>query len=114
MRTRGRPAVHSHVSSPTSRPAVTTGRARYASVRTGCSTCPWGRAATRASLGCAGCHEAAKASAVVAPPLTGLAKRWTVDGLVTFLATPTPPIPPVERSESDRRDLAVYLLSAHH
>jgi mono/diheme cytochrome c family protein len=66
-------------------------------------------------LGCAGCHEAATASAgVVAPPLTGLAKRWTVDGLVTFLATPTPPMPPVERSESDRRDLAVYLLSAHH
>jgi len=50
----------------------------------------------------------------MAPPLTGLAKRWTVDGLVTFLATPTPPMPPVERSESDRRDLAVYLLSAHH
>ena len=66
-------------------------------------------------LGCTGCHEAGKASAgVVAPPLTGLAKRWTIDGLVTFLATPTPPMPPVERSESDRRDLAVYLLSAHH
>jgi cytochrome c553 len=66
-------------------------------------------------LGCAGCHEAGKASAgVVPPPLTGLAKRWTVDGLVTFLATPTPPMPAVERSESDRRDLAVYLLSAHH
>jgi mono/diheme cytochrome c family protein len=65
-------------------------------------------------LDCAGCHEAGKASAgVVAPPLTGLAKRWTVDGLVTFLATPTPPMPPVERSDGDRRDLAVYLLSAH-
>jgi hypothetical protein len=48
------------------------------------------------------------------PPLTGLASRWTVDGLVAFLAAPTPPMPAVERSEADRHDLAVHRLSAHH
>jgi mono/diheme cytochrome c family protein len=71
-------------------------------------------AALYRDLGCAGCHEAAAAPAgVVPPPLTPLARHWTVDGLVAFLAAPTPPMPPVERPESDRRDLAVYLLSAH-
>jgi mono/diheme cytochrome c family protein len=72
-------------------------------------------AALYRDLGCAGCHEAAVASPGVVPhPLTGLAGRWTVDGLVAFLLAPTPPMPPVERSEGYRRDLAVHLLSAHH
>jgi mono/diheme cytochrome c family protein len=72
-------------------------------------------AALYRELGCAGCHETAAAPAgVVPPPLTHLASRWTVEGLVAFLAAPTPPMPAVERSEADRRDLAVHLLSAHH
>ena len=65
-------------------------------------------------LGCAACHEAGAGPAGVVPhPLTALASRWTVDGLVAYLAAPTPPMPAVERSEGDRRDLAVHLLSAH-
>ena len=71
-------------------------------------------AALYRALGCAGCHEAAAApSGVVPPPLTHLASRWTVEGLIAFLAAPTPPMPAVERPEADRRDLAVHLLSAH-
>jgi glucose/arabinose dehydrogenase len=65
-------------------------------------------------LGCAGCHEASAAgSGVVVKPLAGLGQRWTVDTLVAFLATPTPPMPAVERSPDERRDLAVHLLTAH-
>jgi glucose/arabinose dehydrogenase len=71
-------------------------------------------AALYRDLGCASCHEATSAPAGVVPPqLTGLASRWTLDGLVAFLAAPTPPMPAVERSADDRRDLAVHLLSAH-
>jgi mono/diheme cytochrome c family protein len=65
-------------------------------------------------LGCATCHEAqAGGAGRVAKPLAGLGARWTVDSLVTFLATPTPPMPPVERGPEDRRDLAVHLLATH-
>ncbi len=65
-------------------------------------------------LGCASCHdEAGAAPGMVTRPLAGLGARWTVDGLATFLATPTPPMPAVERPVGDRRDLAVHLLSIH-
>ena len=50
---------------------------------------------------------------MVAKPLSGLGKRWTVETLVTFLAAPTPPMPAVERDSDARRDLAVHLLTAH-
>jgi glucose/arabinose dehydrogenase len=76
------------------------------------------RAARGASLyrdlGCATCHEAqAGGAGLVTKPLAGLGARWTVDSLATFLATPTPPMPPVERGPDDRRDLAVHLLATH-
>src|SRR5262249_37589484 len=65
-------------------------------------------------LGCATCHEAqAGGTGMVTKQLAGLGARWTVDSLVTYLATPTPPMPPVERGAEDRRDLAVYLLATH-
>jgi glucose/arabinose dehydrogenase len=64
--------------------------------------------------GCAGFHDAGRAKAgVVAMPLKGLASRYSIEGLVEFLAAPTPPMPPVELPADARRDLAVHLLADH-
>jgi glucose/arabinose dehydrogenase len=64
-------------------------------------------------LGCAGCHEPARAGGGVVPvALTGLAARYGVDDLVALLATPTPPMPLFPLDDGERRDLAVYLLTA--
>jgi glucose/arabinose dehydrogenase len=66
------------------------------------------------TLGCATCHDPKNAAAgMVTKRLEHLGARWTVDGLVAFFAAPTPPMPAVERPESDRRDLAVYVLTEH-
>jgi glucose/arabinose dehydrogenase len=60
---------------------------------------------------CAGCHEPERAApGVVAVPLAGVAARHTLDSLAALLAAPTPPMPLVELSAAERRDLAVYLL----
>jgi hypothetical protein len=45
-------------------------------------------------------------------PLAGLAARHTLDSLAALLAAPTPPMPLVELSAAERRDLAAYLLRA--
>jgi mono/diheme cytochrome c family protein len=67
-----------------------------------------------ASLGCAGCHEPARAEpGVVARPLVGLARRHSLAGLARFLAAPTPPMPAVDLGEDERTDLAVFLLAEH-
>ena len=61
---------------------------------------------------CAGCHDAARAEpGVVAVSLDGLAARYDVDGLVAFLAAPTPPMPVPPIDAEERRDLAVHLLA---
>jgi len=64
------------------------------------------------ALACSGCHVAeAAAPGVVPVALRDLSQRHDVDGLVAFLAAPTPPMPAVSLDEASRRDLAIYLLS---
>jgi glucose/arabinose dehydrogenase len=61
---------------------------------------------------CARCHVPERAEPGVVPmPLAGLARRYDLAGLSAFLAAPTPPMPPVAADASERRDLAVFLLS---
>jgi mono/diheme cytochrome c family protein len=63
---------------------------------------------------CARCHEAdAAPPGTVVKPLADLGERHDLEGLVAFLAAPTPPMPAVALSEEARRDLAVHLLSRH-
>lgn len=62
--------------------------------------------------GCAGCHLPERAGkGVVAKPLLGLAKRYSLPSLEAFLATPTPPMPVFPLSDSERHALAVHLLA---
>ncbi len=66
------------------------------------------------SLGCAGCHEPARAAPGVVPsPLSELGRRHSLAELTRFLAAPTPPMPPVPLGEEERGDLAVFLLVTH-
>jgi glucose/arabinose dehydrogenase len=66
------------------------------------------------ALGCAGCHEAGRATPGVVPrPLLGLARRHSLAGLARFLAAPTPPMPAVDLGEAERGDLAAFLLATH-
>lgn len=61
---------------------------------------------------CGSCHIAEEADEGVVPlPLDGLAKRRDVAGLIELLAVPPPPMPLLDMSESERRDLAIYLLT---
>lgn len=64
---------------------------------------------------CASCHVAAADSATqtIVRPLKQLAGRYDVDSLARFLKTPQPPMPALPFSDDQRRDLAIYLLSAH-
>jgi glucose/arabinose dehydrogenase len=67
-----------------------------------------------AELACATCHDAASAQrGMVTVKLAGLSSRYTPASLAEFLASPTPPMPAVERDVEARRDLAVHLLGAH-
>lgn len=76
------------------------------------------RAARGATLwadhGCASCHDPEAATpGMVTKRLEHLGGRYTVESLTAFLAAPTPPMPAVDAPETQRRDLAVYLLRAH-
>jgi glucose/arabinose dehydrogenase len=63
---------------------------------------------------CAGCHEVERAQEGVVPKvLEGLAGRYDLASLSAQLETPTPPMPVVPLSDTERRDLAIHLLSAH-
>jgi glucose/arabinose dehydrogenase len=64
------------------------------------------------ALGCGGCHlsEEATTEGVTTTPLVRLAARYDVDGLTAFFAAPTPPMPAPPLDESERRELAVYVL----
>jgi glucose/arabinose dehydrogenase len=63
---------------------------------------------------CGSCHRAEEAPAgMVVKPLRELSKRYTIDGMMRFLTTPTPPMPVFNLSDAERAALAVYLLEEH-
>jgi len=62
---------------------------------------------------CASCHEADRAAeGVVVAELSDLPARYSIDDLAAYLATPTPPMPVFPMSESERQDLAAFLLGS--
>jgi len=64
--------------------------------------------------GCAVCHDPEKpVEGMVVRPLEGLAKRYDVDSLAVYLATPNPPMPVYDLPLAEREALAAYLLRAH-
>jgi mono/diheme cytochrome c family protein len=65
--------------------------------------------------GCAACHvqPADGAPSPTYRPLGELTKKYTVSSLATFLRTPQPPMPAYPFPEEERRELAIYLLSAY-
>jgi hypothetical protein len=72
-----------------------------------------GRALYEANA-CFRCHEGARAEAGAVPvALAGLAGKYDVDALASFLAAPQPPMPRFPLDAAQRRDLAVFLLDAH-
>jgi glucose/arabinose dehydrogenase len=63
------------------------------------------------TLGCAGCHVPEQAEPGVVPvALRELGRRYDIQGLTSFLSTPTPPMPAVALNDAGRRDLAIHLL----
>jgi len=64
--------------------------------------------------GCAACHDPkAKAPGMVTKPLGGLSKRYDVGSLSAYLETPKPPMPVFDLSDTQRADLATFLLAQH-
>jgi glucose/arabinose dehydrogenase len=63
-------------------------------------------AALYARFKCAGCHEGIAAS----HPLEHLEQRHTAESIADYLRAPTPPMPAFPLTDSDRRDLAAFLL----
>jgi len=67
-----------------------------------------------AAHACGSCHgEGEPPPGVVVKALARLGERYDLEGLEALLATPTPPMPMSSLSETERRDLAVYLLERH-
>jgi glucose/arabinose dehydrogenase len=63
------------------------------------------------ALGCEGCHSTERARPGVVPVvLHQLDQRYDIEGLVSFLSSPTPPMPAVALDLPARRDLAIHLL----
>src|SRR5262249_37912163 len=62
---------------------------------------------------CASCHVAGQAAPGAYKPLEHLTARYSVDSLASFLRTPQPPMPVFPLDDTQRRDLAVYLLKQH-
>lgn len=62
---------------------------------------------------CASCHVAGQAAADVYRPLTGLRSMYTLDSLAAYLQAPRPPMPAFPLTDDERRDLSVYLMTAH-
>ena len=61
---------------------------------------------------CGSCHLADQAGpGVVVKTIEGLQAKYSIKTLGDFFLAPQPPMPVFELSESDRRSLAVYLLS---
>ena len=62
---------------------------------------------------CARCHVRQEGSSETYRPLEGLASKYGVDSLATFLRTPQPPMPAYPFSDEERRALAIWLLATH-
>ena len=63
---------------------------------------------------CRSCHDPARAPrGMVTKPLAGLRARYSLASLDQYLRAPTPPMPAVNLTDEARRDLALFLLSAH-
>jgi glucose/arabinose dehydrogenase len=68
---------------------------------------------------CARCHVAGAALAAQGAgaetirPLAGLAGKYFVSSLATYLRTPQPPMPAFPLTDGERRDLALYLLATY-
>jgi glucose/arabinose dehydrogenase len=61
---------------------------------------------------CYRCHDAARAEPGTVPvAIAKLRERYDVPALVSFLATPTPPMPAFPLADAERRDLAIHLLA---
>jgi glucose/arabinose dehydrogenase len=63
--------------------------------------------------GCASCHVAEQAAPNAYRPLMAIASKYTIDSLIAYLHTPTPPMPAFPLTEEQRRDLAVYLMATY-
>jgi len=61
---------------------------------------------------CADCHDPERALPGVVPvELRALADRHTIESLASALANPTPPMPLAPLDDTERRDLAIFLLA---
>ena len=90
----GTPPASAAASAPPAPEAVERGRALYA------------------RHDCALCHEAKRPrGGVLARPLVRLGERYTIESLVDFLRTPTPPMPVPPLDGAERRDLAAFLIA---
>jgi cytochrome c553 len=63
--------------------------------------------------GCASCHVAEQAAPNAYRPLMAIASKYTIDSLIAYLHTPTPPMPAFPLTDGQRRDLAVYLMTTY-
>ena len=67
-----------------------------------------------AKWSCSGCHVPGKTTAGVVPHLlSGVGGRYSLDGLTEYFLAPRPPMPAFPMTETERRDLAVYLASTY-
>ena len=62
---------------------------------------------------CARCHLPHEGAQETYRPLEGLAAKYGIDSLATFLRTPQPPMPAYPFSDEQRRELAIWLLATH-
>lgn len=66
------------------------------------------------SSGCSACHvKSPSAGQQTYRPLGGLKAKYTVASLAAFLKAPQPPMPAYPFPDSQRRELAIYLLASH-
>lgn len=104
-----RPGEHAPATVTT--PAGTPGAAKAAAVSK--DALARGRALW-ARYGCAACHDPKAAQpGMVTKPLVGLSKRYDATALALYLRTPPPPMPAFDLSDTERADLAAFLLAEH-
>jgi mono/diheme cytochrome c family protein len=72
-----------------------------------------GGAALWKDNGCASCHVGEQAAPNAYRPLMAIASKYTIDSLIAYLHTPTPPMPAFPLTDEQRRDLAVYLMTTY-